>query len=192
MGVHTLLLALGANQAGAWGPPGETLERARRELCCAGVRILASSPIYHTLPLGPGGQSPYLNAVLLAEANMAPAALLRLIKRLERRAGRRLSRRWGPRPLDIDILDFGGRRLGWPRRLEPGRLVLPHPEMHRRAFVLVPLLEVDPSWYHPTLAVTGRALLTRLGGASRRGVRQSLAFAAAACEKLREEHVPRR
>jgi len=193
MGVHTLLLALGANQAGAWGPPGEALQRARAELSHAGVRVLASSPIYDTLPLGPGRQSPYLNAVLLAEAHMAPAALLRLIKRLERCAGRRPSRRWGPRPLDIDILDFGGRRLGSPRRrLQPGRLVLPHPELHRRAFVLVPLLEVDPHWHHPTLAATGRALLARLGSASRRGVRQSLDFAAAACEKRRHEHVPRR
>ena len=138
MGVHTLLLALGANQAGAWGPPGETLERARRELCCAGVRILASSPIYHTLPLGPGGQSPYLNAVLLAEAHMAPAALLRLIKRLERRAGRRLSRRWGPRPLDIDILVFG------ELRLRDERLTLPHPRLAERAFALVPLAEIAP------------------------------------------------
>src|SRR5262245_6703287 len=77
MGVHTLLLALGANQAGAWGPPGEALQRARAELSHAGVRVLASSPIYDTLPLGPGRQSPYLNAVLLAEAHMAPAALLR-------------------------------------------------------------------------------------------------------------------
>jgi len=190
MGVHTLLLALGANQAGAWGAPGESLLRAQRELSHAGVRVLASSPIYDTLPLGPGRQPPYLNAVLLAEAHMAPAALLRLIKRLERRAGRRPRPRWGPRPLDIDILDFGGRRLGSPRRLQPGRLVLPHPELHRRAFVLVPLLEVDPRWQHPTLATTGRALLARLGGASRRGVRQSLDFAAAACEKLRHEHAP--
>jgi 2-amino-4-hydroxy-6-hydroxymethyldihydropteridine diphosphokinase len=187
MVVDTLLLAFGANQAGAWGPPDKTLARARRELACAGVRILAASPLYDTLPLGPGRQSPYLNAVLLSAAHVGPAALLRLIKRLERRAGRRLSARWGPRCLDIDILDFGGRRIGWSGRrldrLAPGHLVLPHPQIDRRAFVLIPLLEVEPHWQHPILCVSGRALLARLPSASRRGVRRSLAFAGWACEK---------
>jgi len=196
MVVNTLLLALGANQAGAWGPPDQTLVRARHELACAGVRILAASHLYDTLPLGPGRQSPYRNAVLLSAAPMGPAALLRLVKRLERRAGRRLSTRWGPRCLDIDILDFGGRRLGWSRRrlgrLVPGRLVLPHPEIDRRAFVLIPLLEVDPQWQHPTLTAPGRTLLARLPPAARRGVRRSLAFAALACEKQEHECAPRR
>jgi 2-amino-4-hydroxy-6-hydroxymethyldihydropteridine diphosphokinase len=124
---------------------------------------------------------------------VAPAALLRLIKRIERRAGRRLGVRWGPRCLDIDILDNGGRRLGWPRRRrQQGRLMLPHPEMHLRAFVLVPLLEVDPHWRHPTLAVSGRTLLARLPRASCRGIRQSLDFAASACDKLPNEHAPRK
>lgn len=196
MVVKTLLLALGANQAGAWGPPDQTLARARRELACAGVRILAASHLYHTLPLGPGRQSPYLNAVLLSAAPLGPAALLRLVKRLERRAGRRLSARWGPRCLDIDILDFGGRQLGWSRRrlqrLAPGRLVLPHPQIDRRAFVLIPLLEVDAHWHHPILSSSGRALLARLPPAGRRGVRRSLAFAASACEKRGHERAPRK
>jgi 2-amino-4-hydroxy-6-hydroxymethyldihydropteridine diphosphokinase len=125
--------------------------------------------------------------VLLVQAHMAPAALLRLIKRIERQAGRRLGARWGPRSLDVDILDFGGRRLGWPPRGRPrGRLILPHPEMHRRAFVLVPLLEVDPHWRHPLHAVAGRTLLARLPWATRRGVRLALDFARSACEKTQQ------
>jgi 2-amino-4-hydroxy-6-hydroxymethyldihydropteridine diphosphokinase len=193
MGVNTLLLALGANLAGPWGSPGEALRRARRELSGAGLRILASSHIYDTAPLGPGRQAPYLNAVLLLQAHVAPGALLRLIKRIERRAGRRLGTRWGPRCLDIDILDYGGRRLAWPqRRRQRGRLVLPHPEMHRRAFVLVPLLEVDPHWRHPALAVAGRTLLARLARTGQRGIRQSLDFAPPACDKAGNEHAPRK
>jgi len=196
MVVHTLLLALGANQAGAWGPPEQTLARARHELAGAGVRTLAASRLYRTLPLGPGRQSPYLNAVLLCVARLGPGALLRLMKRLERRAGRRLRPRWAPRCLDIDILDFGGRRLGWSggrlERLVPGRLILPHPQIDRRAFVLIPLLEVDPHWQHPTLAVSGRALLASLPPANRRGVRGSLAFPASACEKRGHERAPRK
>jgi 2-amino-4-hydroxy-6-hydroxymethyldihydropteridine diphosphokinase len=193
MRVNTLLLALGANLAGPWGSPSETLRRARRELSCAGLRILASSHIYDTVPLGPGRQASYLNAVLLLQSHLAPAALLRLIKRIERRAGRRLGAHWGPRCLDIDILDYGGRRLGWPkRRRQRGRLVLPHPEMHLRAFVLVPLLEVDPHWRHPVLAVAGRALLARLARASQRGIRQSLDFAPSTCDKTGDQHAPRK
>jgi 2-amino-4-hydroxy-6-hydroxymethyldihydropteridine diphosphokinase len=196
MVVHRLLLALGANRAGAWGRPEQTFARARAELSRAGVAILAASHLYDTVPLGPGRQSRYLNAVLRSDARVAPAALLRLLKRLERRAGRRLGARWGPRCLDIDVLDFGGRRLGWRKgrrdQFRPGPLVLPHPEMHRRAFVLIPLLEVAPDWRHPTLGVAARALLTRLPPASRRGVRRSLAFAAAACDKPQHERAPRR
>ena len=179
MVVQILLLALGANRAGAWGSPEETLVRARRELVGAGLRIRVSSHLYQTVPLGPGRQPCYLNAVLLADARLAPAALLRLMKRLERAAGRRVGARWGPRCLDIDILDFAGRRLGWARHRAhrpPRRLVLPHPEIHRRAFVLVPLLEVTPHWQHPTLSAKGRTLLERLPHVSRRGVRRSLAF----------------
>jgi 2-amino-4-hydroxy-6-hydroxymethyldihydropteridine diphosphokinase len=178
MGVNTVLVALGANLAGPWGCPRETLRRAQRELARAGVCIVASSLVYETAPLGPGRQAPYLNAVLQLQTDVAPAALLRLIKRIERQAGRRQGSRWGPRALDIDILDYGGRRLGWSRRqCQRGRLVLPHPEMHLRAFVLVPLLEIDPHWRHPILAVAGRTLLARLTRARQRGVRQSLDFA---------------
>jgi 2-amino-4-hydroxy-6-hydroxymethyldihydropteridine diphosphokinase len=187
MGVNGLLLGLGGNLPGPWGDPRETLARARSELSRAGLRIVRSSRIYATAPMGPGRQAPYLNAVLLIEANVAPAALLRLLKRIERRAGRRFGRHWGPRCLDIDALDYAGRRLGWPpRRRERGRLVLPHPEMHRRAFVLVPLLEIAPHWRHPALGVAGRTLLGRLSHRGRFGVRQTLDFAVSACDKSGE------
>lgn len=188
-----LLIGLGANIAGPWGCPRETLLRARRELCEVGLRTLASSRIYRTVPLGPGRQAPYMNAVLLMRADVAPATLLRVIKRIERRAGRRQGPRWGPRCLDIDVLDHGSRRLGSPaRRRQLGHLVLPHPEMHLRAFVLVPLLEVAPHWHHPTLDVSARTLLARLPRTDRLGIRQSLDFAGSACDKLRNEHVPRK
>ena len=181
---HGVLLALGANMSGAWGSPCETLARAQRELAMAGLHTLRASPLYATSPLGPGRQAPYVNAVLQVQASLAPGALLRLVKRIERRAGRRFGPHWGPRCLDIDVLDFGGRRLGWPaRRRERGRLILPHPEMHLRAFVLVPLLEVDRHWRHPALGSAGRALLGRLIPSSRRHMRRILDFAEFACDK---------
>jgi 2-amino-4-hydroxy-6-hydroxymethyldihydropteridine diphosphokinase len=184
MGVSTLILALGANLRGRWGSPSEALSRASLELRQAGLKVIRASRIYETAALGPGRQTPYLNAVLVLDAHLAPGGLLRLIKSLERRAGRRLGVHWGPRCLDIDIVDLGGRQVGWPSRLRsPGRLVLPHPEMHKRAFVLVPLLEVAPNWHHPALGTSGRALLARLGRRQRGSVRASLDFAQVACDK---------
>jgi 2-amino-4-hydroxy-6-hydroxymethyldihydropteridine diphosphokinase len=182
--VNTFLLALGANVPGVWGSPGETLLRARRELECRGVRTLRASHIYTTSPLGPGRQARYVNAVLRVAPALAPTVLLRLAKDIERQAGRRMPRHWGPRCLDIDVLDLGGRRLGWPpRRREANRLILPHPEMHARAFVLVPLLEVERHWRHPVLGLSARTLLAGLGPAARASVRQFLDFTGSACEK---------
>lgn len=172
--MNAVLISLGANLPGRWGPPIDTLRRAVAELRALHVTVEAASALYETEPLGGRWQGHYLNAVILAKAKVAPAMLLRLLKRLERRAGRRLGVRWGPRPLDLDIIDFGGARFGWPpgaRHL--GRLTLPHPEAHRRAFVLVPLLDVAPAWRHPVLGVPARTLLAGLGP-QRRGVRRIL------------------
>jgi len=88
------------------------------------------------------------------------------------------------RPLDIDILDHGGRRLAWPPlRRERGRLILPHPELHRRTFVLVPLLEVAPRWGHPVFGRRPKALLARLSPRARTGVRQALDLSICSCDK---------
>jgi 2-amino-4-hydroxy-6-hydroxymethyldihydropteridine diphosphokinase len=160
----TALLGLGANIPGNWGDPRTSLSQAAAQLEAHGLSLLAASRIYLTKPVGPRRQPPYVNAVVVVRCRMAPGALLRFLKWLERQAGRRLGPRWSPRSLDLDILDYGGRRLGWPaHRRQPGRLILPHPEMHKRAFVLVPLLEVVPAWRHPVLRVSGRALLAKQG-----------------------------
>lgn len=181
----TLLLGLGANVAGPWGSPRETLTRALQEIERSGVRIVAVSNYYSTKPVGDTPQPRYLNAVVLARTSIAPGALLRRLKRIELRAGRRTARAMASRPLDLDILDYGGRRIGGPtRRRERGRLILPHPEMHMRAFVLAPLLEVAPTWRHPALGRSVRALLAQLRPADRASVRQALDSAANTCDKL--------
>ena len=181
----TLLLGVGGNVAGPWGSPRQTLARAFRELERAGVTIVRASNYYCTKPVGDTPQPRYLNAVVLANAYIAPGALLRLLKHIEHRAGRRTARAMASRPLDLDILDYGGRRIGRPgRRRERGRLILPHPEMHARAFVLVPLLEVAPAWQHPPSGRTVKALLAQLSPAARADVRQALDSATNTCDKL--------
>jgi 2-amino-4-hydroxy-6-hydroxymethyldihydropteridine diphosphokinase len=142
--------------------------------------LIAASSLYQTWPVGQDRQPAYLNAVLAVEVSDSPGRLLRCLKRLERSAGRRRGRRNGPRPLDLDILDFGGQVLNWrPANVaQRPTIVLPHPEMHRRLFVLVPLAEVVPFWRHPVLDATARQLALRLRGSAHRGsgaaVRRSL------------------
>jgi 2-amino-4-hydroxy-6-hydroxymethyldihydropteridine diphosphokinase len=112
----------------------------------------------------------FLNAVVLIRAEMAVGSLLRHLKYIERRAGRRVRARWSARPLDIDIIDHGGRVMNWPVPTLPGGpLVLPHPLMHVRGFVLAPLAEVAPWWRHPVLGLTAEEMLDRNPGL-RRGV----------------------
>jgi len=182
--VGILLLALGGNRRGPWGGPAESMERASRELEAAGIRLVRASSLYLTEPAGGGRQPAYLNAVLMLSGGLAPGSLLRLLKRIERRAGRRLGPLNGPRPLDIDILDYGGRRIGWPLlRRERGRLILPHPLLHLRTFVLVPLAEIAPNWRHAVFGRRPKAMLAQLVPKSRTGVRQALDFPGYACNK---------
>lgn len=171
MQVETLLLALGGNLRGRWGGPAESILRAYRVLEAAGLKVVRASSLYLTEPVGGGRQAPYLNAAIMVSGACAPGTLLRLCKRIERRAGRRQRSPMQARPLDIDILDYGGRRLGWPPlRRERGRLILPHPLLHRRPFVLVPLMEVAPHWRHPVFGRRPKALLARLALKARTGV----------------------
>lgn len=159
---NKIWISLGANIPGKWGHPQQSLARAIRELEQRGFALVAQSPVYTTIPLGSVRQPDFFNMVAELRGSVGPAALLRLLKRLERAAGRRSGVRWGPRPLDLDILDHGGRIMGGsgPRRRR-GTLILPHPELHRRGFVLVPLEAVAPWWRHPRLGVRAKALLAR-------------------------------
>ena len=158
-----IIIALGANIPGRWGQPRAAVGRAIEELRKKGVRTTRCSRSYLTRPIGRTGQSAYVNAVALATTSHSPRALLHVGKCLEREAGRVRGPVNGPRPRDIDIIDYAGRRRGWPPGpRSKGTIILPHPQAHRRAFVLGPLLEIAPHWIHPVLEVSARVLLWRL------------------------------
>lgn len=160
-----ILVALGSNRSGAWGSPEQTLKRAVKELAKApGTRVLRRSKLYQTAGVGPGQPGIFVNSVVAIECHCGPAALLRRLKMIERIPGPRSTRRWGPRTLDLDILDYRRRISGWTGKGRvthasiQGRVVLPHPLMHLRPFVLVPLVEIASDWRHPVLQLTARQL----------------------------------
>lgn len=155
-------LSLGSNVLGRWGSPSATMSRAIVLLEQLGIVVISRSRVFLTPPVGPVRQPSFANMVIAIRSAQAPATLLRQAKQIEHAAGRRAGVRWGPRPLDIDILSFGGRRINAASAQRvAGRLVLPHPEMHRRGFVLVPLAQIAPQWRHPVNGSSARSLLLR-------------------------------
>lgn len=160
--VDHIILALGSNVAGDWGCPQATLLRSVHELERSELEIVCVSRLYRTLPIGLLRQPAFLNFAISVETSLTARELVTTAKRLEWQAGRRRSKPWGPRPLDIDLIDFRGRVIGWPPGPEARPpLVLPHPEAHRRGFVLLPLLDIAPHWRHPALNRSGAELLAR-------------------------------
>jgi 2-amino-4-hydroxy-6-hydroxymethyldihydropteridine diphosphokinase len=147
------------------GDREELLRFAVRELGqSARTRVLAVSPIYETEPVGGPAQGPYLNAVARLRTELAARALLERLLAIEALAGRERSGvRDEPRRLDLDLLLYASQVID-----EPG-LVVPHPRLHERAFVLVPLRDLDPDLVHPALGETIGRLARRVGpGAVRR------------------------
>jgi dihydroneopterin aldolase/2-amino-4-hydroxy-6-hydroxymethyldihydropteridine diphosphokinase len=130
------LLALGSNLGDRRRNLATAIQRLGR---LPDTRVLARSRVFDTVAVGPK-QARFLNQALLCRTTLSPMGLLVELKRLEVAAGRRPGRRWGPRPLDLDILDFGGLRMRGPW------LRLPHREAAKRAFVLAPVCDIRPAW----------------------------------------------
>lgn len=147
-----IFVALGANLPGPGGDsPRRNCERALAMIAAGGAAVLRRSRWYASAPAPPSDQPDFVNGVARLSTDLAPAALLALLHGIEARLGRRRGPRNAARAIDLDLLDWRGCVVGWPAG-DAGGLVLPHPRLHQRAFVLLPLREVAPGWRHP---VTG-------------------------------------
>lgn len=134
--VRRAYLGLGSNV----GDRAGHLRHAVDGISARAGTVVAVSPVYETQPVGGPEQPDYLNAVVAVDTGLSARELLVLGKALEAEAGRDFSgERWGPRPLDVDVLIVGDERV------DESDLVVPHPRMHHRAFVLAPLADVAPA-----------------------------------------------
>ncbi|MDK1080831.1 MAG: 2-amino-4-hydroxy-6-hydroxymethyldihydropteridine diphosphokinase [Anaerolineae bacterium] len=137
---HTVYIALGSNL-------GRRLDNLRAAIgsMSPAIQVLRESKIYETPPWGYEDQPAFLNMVVKAETKLEPERLLKNLKQIEAGMGRENSVHWGPRLIDLDILFYD------ELVLESDPLVIPHPNLHERAFVLVPLADVGANFVHPVL-----------------------------------------
>ena len=142
-GIVRAFIGLGGNLDN----PMMRLKLARNEIASAqGIAESKFSSLYRSAPLGPSSQPDYVNAVMAIDTHLDPLSLLDILQAIEIRFGRvRAGERWGPRTLDLDLLVYGDRTI------KTERLVVPHPEISEREFVIYPLYEIAPHLEIPTL-----------------------------------------
>ncbi len=146
--IHKIALALGSNI----GDRMAALQAARKGLADY-MTITAASPIYETAPIYVTDQPLFLNAALIGETKLGPLTLLRAVKDLENDLGRQPTFHYGPRAIDIDIIFYGDEVINLPE------LILPHPRIAEREFVLRPLADIAPDWRHPQIGLTVEKML---------------------------------
>ncbi|WP_116084970.1 2-amino-4-hydroxy-6-hydroxymethyldihydropteridine diphosphokinase [Tropicimonas sp. IMCC34011] len=178
-------VALGSNAASRAGSPARTVTAAMRAMERCGFVILRRSRLYRTAAFPAGSGPDFVNAVVTVSTTMGPRDALAALHEIEAAFGRRRHRRWAPRALDLDLLWLGDSvlpgRSEWQRwrKLAPERqraeapdeLILPHPRIADRPFVLVPLAEAAPDWHHPVTGQTPADMIRSLPAGARGGPR---------------------
>lgn len=179
------LISLGSNETSSWGDPTETVQKAKKAIMEAGAHAVSASRLYATSAFPAGSGPDFVNAAIAFHTHLPAPDLLDQLHRIEAEAGRERHVRWGQRTLDLDLIAYGSRispdlaiqtkwrnlSLADQMKATPKELILPHPRMQDRAFVLVPLADVAPDWEHPVLHLTVAAMCAALPKAARADVK---------------------
>ena len=157
-----ILIGIGGNlESAQFGPPCDTLTAALAALKEKRIRILTRSGWYRTEPVPRSDQPWFVNAVVSLATELGAKDLLNALQATERQFGRVRGELNAPRILDLDILDYQGEVM------DTTSLVLPHPRLDERRFVLIPIAEIAPDWRHPILELTAVQLLAQLSSEQR-------------------------
>jgi len=179
-----ILLGIGANLQSPVGPPKVTISRLLAELQQSELAVQAVSKYYQTRAFPPSSGPDYVNAAVWCESDLGAGEVLAVLHGIEDRFGRKRNRRWDARTLDIDLLAVGSQvspdktvhemwrelPLHEQQTRVPDELILPHPRMQERGFVLVPLADVAPDWVHPILEKSVAEMLAELPKSARAGI----------------------
>lgn len=152
-----VFVALGSNLARGSRTPLDICRDAVESLACRLGAVVAKSRWYRSEPLPASNQNWFVNGVVRLDAREPPRAILDVLHDIEADAGRVRAERWGARTLDLDLLAYEREVID-----EQGGLQLPHPRIAERAFVLLPLEEIAPSWRHPVSGLSAAEMLDRL------------------------------
>jgi len=151
-----ILVSFGANLPSHYGSPETTISLALEQMKKYGIKVIKFSNLYLTISEPNNNHPKYVNAVADIETDLSPVKLLDQLLSIEKIYGRVRSYKNAPRSLDIDILSYNN-------LIRKDNPILPHPRLHERAFVLVPMKEVAPNWTHPESGLYINDLILKLG-----------------------------
>ncbi|WP_439103714.1 2-amino-4-hydroxy-6-hydroxymethyldihydropteridine diphosphokinase [Celeribacter marinus] len=178
-------IALGGNLRSDFGPPEDTLRAALDALSDVGVSVVSVSALYRTDCFPRGAGPDFVNACAQIESSLGAESILQILHDIESAFGRTREVRWAGRALDLDLLAMGVQvcpspeiARGWmglpidqQMKMAPDQLILPHPRLHERGFVLIPFRDVAPDWIHPLLGKTVTQMCDELPESERSGVK---------------------
>ncbi len=154
---HIAYVGLGSNL----GDPAHNCQRAIELLHCDYTQVLARSSLYRTEPVGYTDQPRFINAIVKLRTPLPPFQFWAELKAIEHKLGKDIKHRWGPRTIDLDLLLYDNLVIN------EGGLQIPHPRLHTRSFVMIPLVELAPQLSHPLLGQSMQKLLEQLKQSTR-------------------------
>ena len=181
---NIFLVALGSNMSLGKAQPAEIIRNAVTELIKFDINLISLSRLYET-PAFPERSGPnFINSVVKVECNYSPHEILKKLHQIEQKFDRQRASRWSARTLDLDLLAFKGHvfpsrkifqqwfdlPISEQKQKVPHELILPHPRMQDRAFVLFPLLDIEPKWKHPVLKKTVLELYEELPNKEKKNI----------------------